>query len=173
VLDAAEQAFVPFYWACPDSASFSINSHETPPEQRRLFEDAIMHGISCGFTVPIRNHLGCVASFNIASDLSLEAFTRTISANSDALLLISMYFHTCICERRLGASGDLHSLSPREISCLQWQAKGKSQSDIAAILGISRRTVKFHIENTMKKFDVTTARQAIVRAIMEGIIDPL
>src|SRR3546814_13057027 len=55
------------------------------------------------------------------------------------------------------------ALSPREFECLRWSAQGKSAWEIGCILGISRRTVSFHLDNAKAKLDVRTVRQAAVR----------
>ncbi|NWO07444.1 MAG: LuxR family transcriptional regulator [Alteromonadaceae bacterium] len=52
-------------------------------------------------------------------------------------------------------------LTEREIDVLSWASHGKTYSEVAIILGISERTVKFHIENIIKKLDVSNAKHAI------------
>ena len=39
------------------------------------------------------------------------------------------------------------------------------------ILGISERTVKFHIKNIMQKLDVVSRPQAVAVAIEQGLIE--
>jgi DNA-binding NarL/FixJ family response regulator len=63
-------------------------------------------------------------------------------------------------------------LSDREIEVLTWSARGKSSGDIAILIGVSERTVNFHIENAMRKLGVATRIQAAVQASAEGIIKP-
>jgi len=42
-------------------------------------------------------------------------------------------------------------LTKRELECLHWVAQGKTSWEIAQILGISERTVNFHINNSLAK----------------------
>lgn len=42
-------------------------------------------------------------------------------------------------------------LSPRELDCLEWYAKGKNSTEIAMILRISRRTVETHVQHIKEK----------------------
>jgi len=56
-------------------------------------------------------------------------------------------------------------LSQRERESLTWVAKGKTDWEIAQLLGISERTVHYHIENAKKKMMVPTRLQAVVEAI--------
>ena len=54
-------------------------------------------------------------------------------------------------------------MSPREFECLEWAARGKSAWDIGAILGISRRTAAFHLDNARLKLGVKTISQAVAK----------
>jgi ATP/maltotriose-dependent transcriptional regulator MalT len=47
---------------------------------------------------------------------------------------------------------------------LSWIAKGKSNQDIAEILGLSFRTVKKHIEHIFNKLGVENRTAAVLRA---------
>jgi DNA-binding CsgD family transcriptional regulator len=61
-------------------------------------------------------------------------------------------------------------LSPRELECLKWSKEGKSYADIGDILGISDRTVEYHISNALRKLEAPDRITAIVRAIHYGIL---
>lgn len=63
-------------------------------------------------------------------------------------------------------------LSEREAAALTWSARGKSSADIAVLLGVSERTVNFHIENAVRKLGVATRIQAAVKAALKGLIRP-
>ena len=63
-------------------------------------------------------------------------------------------------------------LSEREIEALVWSARGKTSGEIATILGLSKRTVDFHIDNAREKLGVATRIEAVVNAASAGIIKP-
>ena len=63
-------------------------------------------------------------------------------------------------------------LTERELEAMTWASRGKSSSDIAVILGISERTVNFHMDNVMRKMGVATRIQAAVKCAMLGLIQP-
>lgn len=54
-------------------------------------------------------------------------------------------------------------LSRRESECLRWVAEGKTDGEAGKILGISPRTVRFHINNAKDKLGVATRIQAVAR----------
>ncbi|MDO9623732.1 MAG: LuxR C-terminal-related transcriptional regulator [Pseudomonas sp.] len=64
----------------------------------------------------------------------------------------------------------LAGLTPREQQVLQWIASGRRQSDIAAILGLSTRTVENHLRRARLRLGVATTAQAIHAAIRSGEI---
>jgi DNA-binding CsgD family transcriptional regulator len=65
------------------------------------------------------------------------------------------------------------SLTPKELEVLKWVQEGKTNDEIATIIGNSKWTVKFHLKNVMKKLSVTTRAQAVSQAIGEGMLQPL
>lgn len=62
-------------------------------------------------------------------------------------------------------------LSQREKEVLDWLKQGKSSWDISMILGISERTVNFHVYNTMRKLKATSRPQVLAAAMRLGLID--
>jgi DNA-binding response OmpR family regulator len=63
-------------------------------------------------------------------------------------------------------------LSEREVECLTWAARGKSSTEIAQIIGTTKRNVDFHIETACRKLNVVTRVQAAVKAASGRLIDP-
>lgn len=63
-------------------------------------------------------------------------------------------------------------LGKREVETLTWAARGKTSAEIAQILGLSKRTVDFHIENARGKLGVTTRTQAVAKAATGQLIEP-
>ena len=55
---------------------------------------------------------------------------------------------------------DQYQLTPREMEVLNWVAKGKTNRDIADILGMSPRTVNKHLEHIFVKLGVETRSAA-------------
>jgi len=73
----------------------------------------------------------------------------------------------------LGAYDLTHyKLTPRELDVLTWIAYGKTNRDIAAILGMSPRTVNKHLEHIYIKLGVETrsAAAAVVGSVRQGAV---
>lgn len=62
-------------------------------------------------------------------------------------------------------------LTPRELDVLRWCKDGKTRQDIGEILTISRKTVEFHLRNSMDKLGASNQVSAVVMALQRGLID--
>jgi len=70
---------------------------------------------------------------------------------------------------RATLDGDVH-LTPREADCLLWAAEGKTDLDIAVILGITRSTVLKHLRSARDKLDAANRTHAVVKAMRRKLI---
>lgn len=61
-------------------------------------------------------------------------------------------------------------LTAREHEILKWVSEGKGCWETGAILGISERTVKFHLQNIYRKLNVVNRAQAITKAMRYSLI---
>ena len=64
------------------------------------------------------------------------------------------------------------NLAAREIEALTWSARGKTSDEIAQILGVSKRTIDFHIGNARAKLGVATRTEAVSKAVAARLIKP-
>ncbi len=62
------------------------------------------------------------------------------------------------------------SLPPRQMEALRWAAEGKTDHEIALILGISEHTVDKYMRQSKEALDAANRTATIVRAIRYGLI---
>lgn len=81
------------------------------------------------------------------------------------LELLMPYLHSALV-RVAGHSGEaqLGQITERERQVLQWLKAGKTNWEIAQILGISPNTVKNHVQNILRKLNVQNRGHAAVKA---------
>ncbi len=72
--------------------------------------------------------------------------------------------------RRRNAQAAADTLSARELECLSWVAKGKTDEEIGLILVRSRETVHFHLGKAMKKLAASNRSHAVAIACGLGLI---
>lgn len=167
VINEAGRSHIPFFWGAEGDV--------TPKniEEERLFREADGFGIRHGWTVPVHDSRGRIATLNYCCSKNFNEFRRQIEDSMTYYHIAGIHLHAAISRNeRFFWNSSIPSLSRREVECLEWSAKGKSRADIAVIIGIRPRTVKFHLENAMRKLNVNTTRQAILRATVCGIIAP-
>ncbi|MCY4045032.1 MAG: LuxR C-terminal-related transcriptional regulator [Cellvibrionales bacterium] len=62
-------------------------------------------------------------------------------------------------------------LTPKEREVIQWCSAGKGYWEIATIMNIAERTVKFHMKNICNKLNVLNKSQAVARCLSLGLIE--
>jgi DNA-binding CsgD family transcriptional regulator len=84
--------------------------------------------------------------------------------------VLGNYFHQHIL-RIYGNDVDRDILvSARELDCLKWMAAGKTAWEASVILGISERTVRFHLNAAREKLNCITTTQAVAKAVSQRLI---
>src|SRR5271166_6439046 len=66
----------------------------------------------------------------------------------------------------------LIDLNEREVETLTWAARGKTSAEIAKILGLTKRTVDFHIDNARIKLGAANRIEAAIKAASGNLIEP-
>lgn len=64
------------------------------------------------------------------------------------------------------------ALTSREKDCLLWAAEGKTNDEIGMILGISERTVRFHLCNVGSKMRCKGRNHTVTKSIFTGVLLP-
>jgi len=73
---------------------------------------------------------------------------------------------------RTGLWPKLVELNDREIEVLTWVARGKTSVEIGQIIGLTKRTIDFHIDNARAKLGATTRTEAAIKAATGRLIEP-
>jgi DNA-binding CsgD family transcriptional regulator len=61
-------------------------------------------------------------------------------------------------------------LTPREREVLNWIKAGKTNPEIAEILGVSSKAIEFHVSNLLNKFGAPNRLAAVVIALARGML---
>ncbi len=68
-------------------------------------------------------------------------------------------------------TSELDELTERELDVLRLVARGWTNARIAKELGIAERTVAYHLENVLRKLEVSNRTEAAVKATRRGWLD--
>jgi DNA-binding NarL/FixJ family response regulator len=99
-------------------------------------------------------------------DSSREELLAAIHALSEGLVVSAPQFINA--QPSLPEDSQLPPLSEREIEVLGLLAQGKANKQIAAMLGISEHTVKFHVSSIFTKLNVTNRAEAVRQGVRGG-----
>jgi DNA-binding CsgD family transcriptional regulator len=88
------------------------------------------------------------------------------------LRALGQYFHQHML--RIFGRGNERAIivTAREIDCLKWMAAGKTAWEASTILGISERTVRFHLNAAREKLKCATTTQAVAKAVSQQLFVP-
>lgn len=139
------------------------------PEDALILRRAQQHGIYDGLTVPA--HLPGEAHGSVTF-----AWDDAGGASTDALCFAQMIGGFAFeAARRLARpiaewQGLRPRLTRRQIECVRWAARGKSDWSIAQILGLSEDTVREHLRHARARYAAPTRTSLVIRALFDGII---
>ncbi|MFI4986698.1 MAG: autoinducer binding domain-containing protein [Alphaproteobacteria bacterium] len=167
VLIGAVRDVVPFTWD-PASAVPPL-----PPRKKHRDAEAA-HELRGGAAVPIHGFAGEFAMVCLASAEGEADFETTWRQYRHVAHVMSLHLHSRIVQALMPGRPRRAPvlLSEREAECLIWMARGKTNWEIAEILRLSEKTIENYLENIKRKLGVYTKTQAVVNAIMRGLIKP-
>jgi LuxR family transcriptional regulator, quorum-sensing system regulator CciR len=136
-------------------------------QDRQILELARKQGIGEGFTVPAHvpgeSHGSC--SFACAAGEPFSAEHLMV------LQLVGAFaFEAARRMRRNRISGGPVQLTDRQRDCVMWAARGKSDWEIASILGVSEATVGEHLRHAFERYGVGKRTLVAVHALFDGTI---
>jgi DNA-binding NarL/FixJ family response regulator len=103
----------------------------------------------------------------LQSDASIEQIIQAIKAVAAGLTVLDSALSLQSSEHENLAE----PLTPREAEVLQLLADGLGNKDIAAKLGISEHTIKFHIRSILGKLGAASRTEAVARGLRSGLIE--
>jgi LuxR family quorum sensing-dependent transcriptional regulator len=165
VIRQLKRTVTPFQW---DEALYDPGNE---PNAHRVMTEATEFRMNSGVTVPIYSVTGFQACVTYGSaERKLDLSNRSVAA----LHLISIYAHNKMRDVLAGsgnrAAKRATALSAREIEVLKWMAAGKTNWEIARIIGVTERTVEFHVSQALRRLNAVTRTQAVAEAFRAKVI---
>lgn len=141
--------------------------------QKRVMNEAREAGLKDGIGLSIRGPLGEIVGVGLASSMGGVNVSKDVLSELYLLIHQFHYCNTNLALHPLMHNGEIPTpiLSRREREILTWCAKSKSNSIIAELLGISAKTVDFHLANIFRKLGVNSRILAVLKAIQMDIIN--
>jgi DNA-binding HTH domain-containing proteins len=157
---------VPVLWTDLDSTDNQLSD-----EEREVMTLAANHGLSTGLSVPASAPSGQTAYFSLASskiDFSDQNLQTVLFASHTFMqYLLEAYLRIDVEENPKVAQ-----LTDRELECVFWACEGKTAWEMSQIVGITERTINFHLTSVIKKLGASNRQHAVAKAVLYGLVTP-
>ena len=147
--------------------------HEVPriirlsDADRHVLEEARRHGIGDGLTIPANVPGEILGSCSFAA-----ASGRCVSDDRIGFAQwIGLFaFEAARRMANVRPFDQAPALTERQIECAVWVGRGKTDWEIAQIIGVSRETIVDHMRNARTRYDTPSRTGIVVRALFDGSI---
>ena len=112
---------------------------------------------------PLRTLDGESALLCIGGVMPADDWARQMPMLQRDFQILGNYFHQHIMRIYGHDASNEMLITARELDCLKWMAAGKTAWEASVILGISERTVRFHLNAAREKLNCLTTTQAVAR----------
>lgn len=149
----------PFRW-------FEIQqAKDLTTEQRRFFETLRNAGFIDGVAVPVFVRYGDIACFLLSFPERKFELTHTEMYEIQLLCQFMHWRHS-----QLTCKEEVPKLSAREKEIARWIALGKTNADIARILGVSTYTVDTTVRRYFAKLGVNNRVEAALKSVSQRLV---
>lgn len=134
--------------------------------------EAAEYGLRDGVTMPVHSPQGELGILSLSLDAPPERARAVTQAALASVQLLASHLHHAV--RRLSGIGPETDpgLTLRERECLSWAADGKTSGEIAQLLGVTEKTVNFHLTNATHKLNAVSRQHGIGKAALRGLLQP-
>lgn len=140
---------------------------ELGPRHLRILKRSRHHGLGAGFTIPANvpgePAASCSFAVRTGHDLPLDRLASAEAVGGHALRAARRL-------RALGPAAPRPRLSRREVECLRLVALGKTDVEVAMILGLSAETARQYVKRARAAYDVVSRTQLVVHGLRDGWI---
>ena len=144
-------------------------SEATPGRPKEITALCTDFGVGEGYVVGTRSTLNAGGSLFHFKSPSMRYDQRAAAV----LNLLAPHLHLALSRVFEGERpcADAVALSTREREIMKWLSEGKSSWETSVILGISERTVNFHVYNVLRKLGAANRPQALAMVARSGLLD--
>lgn len=137
-----------------------------------LWKQTRAHGLNYGWSQAVHDTQGRTSILSMARGSPVITKEEFDEKAADVLWLCNQLHGAVFAQRSSEQKPQalLEPLSLREAEVLRWTAQGKTASDVGMILGLTTRTVNFHISSAIRKLGTSNKTSAVVLATQRGFI---
>jgi DNA-binding CsgD family transcriptional regulator len=143
------------------------------PELRRIAEALRGMGANSLITMPVHLPRSQVAMVSWGGPRSAdEARALLLAIRSQLLAAAHHFLHAYISATGAcrASQEELSRLTPREWECLRLTAQGCREDEAATLIGLSSTTVRYHLDNVVRKLGASNRSHAVAIAAQLGLL---
>jgi DNA-binding CsgD family transcriptional regulator len=147
-----------------------------PAESARITALIRKIGVTTFLVVPVHLPKGQVAMIVWAGRRRSYNIHNIVENIEGHLLAIGHHFMRIAIgsmDEQFRSNDEQSRLTLREWDCMRTIAQGYRETEIAQLMGISRTTVRFHLDNVVHKFGCKTKTQAVALLAQLGALGPI
>ncbi|WP_035584334.1 MULTISPECIES: LuxR family transcriptional regulator [unclassified Halomonas] len=156
VIKTASRSSIPFCWT------------EHHLYQDAIFKESSAYGIEQGYSIPIHEPGVSFGLVNFAAPSDHDKVKTLVERELETFIYLAHLSHMYRPNYMMPTKNKI--LTERESECLYWASMGKTYAEVGMILGITERTVKYHINVSATKLNACNVRQALTAAIKNNEI---
>lgn len=165
-IDVAYQGSLPIFWEVKEQIKLAKSKRE-----KLMREDSLKFGVEKGISIPIHGPQEDFAILLLVQMQNEQGIDKAKEHLNEFFLMAYYYFYhlkkLLLTETTFPKKS---ALNERELECLLLVAKQMSVQSMAKSLGITERTVNFHIQRANKKLGTKNKYLSVLKAINQGII---
>jgi LuxR family transcriptional regulator len=139
---------------------WNASSDDGPEQIRRLFGFLKQTTAKSGIAFAIDRPLSGIGAFTLGADQFVDLESGVIDTVKFLANAAAMRIRRLDSKDTTPDAATQH-LTPRQVEILRWVAIGKSNGEIAIIMGLSERNVVYHLSQIFKRLDVCNRTQAV------------
>ncbi len=151
---------------------FDWREVEVPQAAHDFLLDAQEHGVGAnGYSIPIVDKKRR-ALLSLNSRKPASEWSKLVQTYGHEWLDLAFLIHRKAVFELHGEHDPIPQLGPREKECLYWSALGKTNDEIAEILGLSMHTTQRYLMSARHKLGAASTTSATALAIQLRLINP-
>jgi DNA-binding CsgD family transcriptional regulator len=180
---------MPFYIRCRfEHLPFvtTLDRTSPPSHHRRLERPSVDHiriaelirglGITALLSVPLHLPKGQIAVLTWAGSCDASELRTVLGTITGDLLAVGhnfMRIYNIQVGQPKATAEERAKLTPREWDCLRTLAQGYREAEVAEVTGITKSTVRFHLDNVVHKLGCKNRAHALALAAQLGLLGPV
>lgn len=172
---------VAFYIRCrftdlPFVIDLKRHSDRGSIDERELADALINNGLATLLGIPVHMPRSQIGILIFAGSHPAHEIEAIMPGSTPDLLALGRFAMKMVQGARMhmqNVEEELSRLTPREWDCLRLLAHGYRDLDIAEMQRIKNTTVRYHVENIVRKLGASNRTHAVALACQYGIVGPL